>query len=296
MRVPPLIASAAFAASLFVSSLAGAEPIRLVGSDLLAEALRPNLTEFAKQNDIELALDLRGSRLGMESLQGGKADLALLVFAAQDPKPGPEFSSSICGYLTSVIVVPADISLNQISFPQLAGIFGANELTNHKRWSDVGALGSWAPRTISAMALRRSAGLSLDLFRYNVLQKPELKPTVAQLDAPADVYARLTGEEGGIAILPTPPPAGSKLKVLLVSKGSKAGDVAYPPTSENLHTGDYPLRLPVHVVFRKGEASKVGRVIKHLLADETAPVLQAAGVVPLPVQARNQLIFDIENK
>jgi hypothetical protein len=296
MRLPPLIASVAFAASLFATPLVGAEAIRLAGSDLLDEALRPSLTEFAKQNDLALALDLRGSRLGMEALQGGKADLALLVFTAQDPKPGPEFSSSICGYLTSVVVVPADLSLTQISFPQLAGIFGANELNSYKRWSDVGALGSWAPRTISAMALRRSAGLSLDLFRYNVLQKPELKPTVALLDAPAEVYARLAGEEGGIAILPAPPPAGAKLKVLLVSKGTRAGDVAYPPTSENLHTGDYPLRLPVHVVFRKGEAPKVGRVIKHLLADETIPALQAAGVVPLPVQARNQLVFDIENK
>ncbi len=297
MRLPPLLVSAAFATSLFVSSLVGAEAIRLAGSDLLDEALRPSLTEFAKQNDLELSLDMRGSRLGLEALQGGKADLALLVFGEQDPKPGPEFSSSVFGYLTSVVVVPADLSLTQISFPQLAGVFGANELVNHKRWSDVGALGNWAPRTISAMALRRSAGLSLDLFRYNVLQKPELKPTVALLDTPEEVYARLSGEEGGIAILPAPPPAsGSKLKVLLVAKGARAGDVAYPPTSENLHTGDYPLRLPVHVVFRKGDAPKVGRVIKHLLADETAPALQAAGVVPLPVQARNQLVFDIENK
>jgi len=296
MRLPPLLASASLAASLFASSLLGADAIRLTGSDLLDEALRPNLVEFAKQNELALAFDLRGSRLGLEALQAGKADLGLLVFAAQDPKPGPEFSSVVFGYLTSVVVVPADLSLTQISFPQLAGIFGANELNNYKRWSEVGALGGWAPRTISAMALRRSAGLSLDLFRYNVLQKPELKPTVALLDTADEVYARLTGEEGGIALLPAAPQPGSKLKVLLVSKGTRAGDVAYPPTSENLHTGDYPLRLPVHLVFRKGEAARIGRVARHLLADETIPALQAAGVVPLPVQARNQLVFDLENK
>ena len=296
MRLPPLLASASFAASLFVSSLVGAETIRLTGSDLLEEALRPNLVQFAKQNDLDLAFDLRGSRLGMEALQAGKADLGLLVFTEQDPKPGPEFSSATIGYLTSVVVVPADLSLTQISFPQLAGIFGANELSNFKRWSEVGALGTWAPRTISPMALRRSAGLSLDLFRYNVLKTPDLRPTVALLDTPDEIYARLKGEEGGIAILPAAPTAGSKLKVLLVSKGVRAGDVAYPPTSENLHTGDYPLRLPVQLVFRKGEAAKIGRVAKHLLADETIPVLQAAGVVSLPVQARNQLVFDLENK
>ena len=296
MRLPPLFASAAFAASLFVSSLSGADAIRLAGSDLLDAALRPNLESFAKQNELALSFELRGSRLGLEALQAGKADLGLLVFAEQDPKPGPEFSSAVFGYLTSVVVVPADVTITQISFPQLAGIFGASELNSYKRWSEIGALGTWAPRSISCMALRRSAGLSLDLFRYNVLQKPEVKPTVALLDSADEIYTRLLGEEGGIAILPSPPPASMKLKVLLVAKSGGAGDVAYPPTSENLHTGDYPLRLPVHVVFRKGEASKVSRVIKHLLADETLPALQAAGVVPLPVQARNQLVFDIENK
>ena len=296
MRLPPLFASAAFAASLFVSTLSGADAVRIAGSDLLSDTLRPNLEAFAKQNELALSFDLRGSRLGLEALQTGKADLGLLVFAAQDPKPGPEFSSAIIGYLTSVVVVPADVTITQISFPQLAGVFGASELNSYKRWSEIGALGTWASRSISCMALRRSAGLSLDLFRYNVLQKPEVKPTVALLDSADEVYTRLLGEEGGIAILPAPPPATMKLKVLLVAKSGNAGDVAYPPTPENLHTGDYPLRLPVHVVFRKGEAPKVSRVIKHLLAEETLPALQAAGVVPLPVQARNQLVFDIENK
>lgn len=295
MRLPrPLVA--AFAAALFASSLFAADAIRIAGSDLLDGALREELAAFAKNGDLAISFDLRGSRLGMEALQQGRADLGLLVFAAQDPKPGPEFSDAVIGYLTSVVVVPADVSITQISYPQLAGVFGASELNSYRRWSEIGVLGEWAPRAISGMVLRRSAGLSLDLFRYNVLQKPELKPTIAQLESAEEAYARLLGEEGGIAILPAPPPPGKKLKVLLLAKGSGAGDVAYPPTSENLHTGDYPLRLPVHVVFRKGQAGKLSRVIRHILADEAAPALQAVGVVPLPVQARNQLVFDIETK
>jgi ABC-type phosphate transport system, periplasmic component len=293
MRFPRLSA-AAFSVALFTSSLFAAEAIRVAGSDLLDGALRENLEGFAKENDLALRFDLRGSRLGLTALQQGRADIALLVFGAQDPKPGPEMSNAVIGYLTSVVVVPADVSLTQISYPQLAGVFGASELNNYRRWSEIGALGEWAPRAISGMVLRRDTGLSLDLFRYNVLQTPELKPTIAQLDNAEEAYVRLLGNEGGIAILPSAPPPDKKLKVLLLAKGSGAGDVAYPPTAENLHTGDYPLRLPVHLVFRKGEAGKLSRVIRHLLADETAPALQAVGVVPLPVQARNQLVFDLE--
>lgn len=295
MRFPRLSA-AAFSAALLASSLFAADAIRVAGSDLLDGALREHLAAFAKENDLGLTFDLHGSRLGLEALQKGSADMGLLIFAAQDPKPGPEFSDAVIGYLTSVVVVPADVSLTQISYPQLAGVFGTSELNNYRRWSEIGTLGDWAPRTISGMVLRRTTGLSLDLFRYNVLQKPELKPTIAQLDSAEEVYARLLGEEGGIAILPSAPPPGKKLKVLLLAKGSGTGDVAYPPTPENLHTGDYPLRLPVHLVFRKGEAGKLSRVIRYLLADETIPALQAAGVVQLPVQARNQLVFDLETK
>jgi phosphate transport system substrate-binding protein len=274
---------------------ARAAEIRITGSDLLLDgALQADLQAYGKSIDRTLRFDLRGSRLGLESLQKGEADIGLLIFGNEDPRPGPAFSSAVIGYLTSVIVVPADVTLTQINFSQLAGVFGARELNNFRRWSEIGALGDWSPRAISGMALRRGQGLSLDIFRYNVLQNPELKPTVTLLDSLAETYQRLQGEEGGIAILPSAPPPGTRLKVLLLAKGSS--DVAYPPTPENLHTGDYPLRLQVNVVFRRGEAARYSQLLRRLLSDETAPALQAAGVMPLPVQARNQLVFDLETK
>jgi phosphate transport system substrate-binding protein len=293
MRLPAL---AAVALALF-TSLAGpasAERIRIAGSDLLGEALQRSFESFAADGDRTLAYEMRGSRLGLAALQAGEAELALLVFGAQDPKPGPEVTHVVIGYLTTVVVVPAGLSLSQLHYGQLAGIFGASELNNFRRWSEVGALGEWAPRTISAMALRRSSGLSLDLFRYSVLQTPELKPTVALVETPEIAFQRLRGEEGGIAIMASPPPEDLGLKVLLVSKNP--GDTAYPPTPENLHTGDYPLRLPVYLAFRRGEAGRFGYLLRHLLSDEAAPTLQAAGLMPLPVQARNQLVFDLEMK
>lgn len=294
MRFPALsVAFACFAVLVCVPSSRSSE-VRVTGSDLLDGPLKADLETYAKSIDLRLSFDLRGSRLGMEALQNGTADLGLLVFGVHDPKPGPAFSSAVIGYLTSVVVVPADVSLTQINYTQLSGVFGARELNNYRRWSELGALGEWAPRAVSAMALRRGNGVSLDLFRYNVLQSPELKPTVALLDSAEEVYERLRGEEGGIAILPSAPPPGTRLKALLLAKG--ASDVAYPPTSENLHTGDYPLRLSVHVVFRRGEAARHALLLRRLLADETAPALQAMGVVPLPVQARNQLVFDLETK
>lgn len=294
MRFPVVSAACLALAALFAPAQAAAAPIRLAGSDLLDGALRRELEAFAKSTDLSLSFDLRGSRLGMEAIRTNKADLGLLVFADDEAKPGPEYSTAVIGYLTSVLVVPQDITLTQINYDQLAGIFGASEQSNYKRWSEIGALGDWAPRAISAMALNRDTGLATDIFRFNVLQMRELKPTVTLLPEATKAYDRLRGEEGGIAIMATPPPANTGLKVLLISKRAK--DVAYGPTSENLHTGDYPMRLPVHLVFRKGEAGKFGLLIRHLLSDATQPAMEKVGLVPLPVQARNQLVFDLEAK
>ncbi|NDC74018.1 phosphate ABC transporter substrate-binding protein [bacterium] len=270
-----------------------AEPIRLVGSDLVADTLGPELKAFAAVNELRLAIELRGSRLGMETLQAGGADLALVVLGSEDTPPGPEFVNSIVGYLTTVVAVPATVPLSQIHFGQLAGVFGASEVTNIKRWSELGVTGSWGVRGITAVAVSRRGGLAVDLFRYEVLKTPDLKSTVVQFKDVASATARIGGEEGGIALLPSPPEEGGPLKVLLVAKGER--DVAYGPTSENLHTGDYPLRLPVRLVFRKTDAKRLNFLIRHLLADETAPTLLKAGVVPLPVQTRNQLVFELEN-
>ncbi len=269
------------------------EPIRMVGSDLVAETLGPELKAFAAANEVPLTLELRGSRLGLETLQAGGADLGLVVLGTEDAPPGPEFVNAVMGYLTTVVAVPATVPLTQIHFGQLAGVFGASEVTNIKRWSELGVTGSWGVRGITAVAVSRRGGLAVDLFRYEVLKTPDLKSTVVQFKDVAGATGRIGGEEGGIALLPYPPEEGGPLKVLLVAKGER--DVAYGPTSENLHTGDYPLRLPVRLVFRKSDAKRLNFLIRHLLADETAPALVKAGVVPLPVQARNQLVFELEN-
>lgn len=277
---------------LLVWSLKAA-PIRLVGSDLVAETLGADLKVFATANDLEVEVAMRGSRLGLEALRNGAGDLGLMVFAEGDSQPTDEYVNAVVGYMTAVFAIPESVALTQLHYAQLAGVFGASEVNNFRRWSELGVSGDWSVRGITAVAISRQGGLAIDLFRFGVLQTPELKDTVTIYDEPRRALQRIGGEEGGIALLSSPPPEGSRLKVLLLAKGER--DVAYGPTPENLHTGDYPLRLPVHLVFRRADAKRLNFVIRHLLADETAPALLRAGVVPLPVQARNQLIFDLEN-
>ncbi|MEY4488091.1 MAG: hypothetical protein RIQ79_599 [Verrucomicrobiota bacterium] len=278
--------------SIIASGLALAEPLKIVGSDLLNGTVDVELTKFAKTNDHEIAVEFKGSRLALETLQSKQADMGLMVFGADDTKPGPEFTTLVVGYFTTFIAVPKSMVMSQISFERMGAIFGARESSDARRWADIGVVGALSQRNILAVASGRRAGLSLDIFRYGVLSKPELKSTVLLFDTAEEAEGRISSDEGGIVLLPTAPTTNGKLKVLLLSKTVR--DVAYGPTPENLHSGDYPLRLPVQLVFRKGDAKRLGYLIRHLLADETMATLNAANVISLPTQARKQVIFDLE--
>jgi hypothetical protein len=267
--------------------------LRVAGSDLLSDELGKELKRYAVEEELDLRVKLDGSRVGLEALRKGEADLALVVFGPGEQAPTTEFATLVGGYLTAVVAVSDRIPITQISYKQLAAIYGASEQEHYRRWSELGVSGDWASRTITAVTTTTRAGLAVDMVRYGVLGSPALKPTVVSYNRVDDALTRLRAEDGGIVLLPTPPPEGSGLRVLLVAKTE--GDVAYGPTSENLHLGDYPLRLPLHIVFRKGEGARLNRVVRHLLADETTPVLLRAGVLPLPVQARNQAVFALEN-
>jgi len=281
--------------SACLSVVIQAQPIKLVGSDLVVGSIDVELQKFAKENELKLSFELKGSRLGMEELnKPGGADLGLLVFGNEDSKPGPEFRQLCIGYFTAVVAVPKSLEFSQATFNQLAGIYGARELSDIRRWEQLGVTGSQAQRSILTVATGRRGGLALDIFRYGVMQKPDLKPTVTLLDNATAAAARVNSDEGGMVLLPSPFGLNANLKVLLVSKTERG--VAYGPTPENLHSGDYPLRLPVYLVFRKSDTKRLNFVIRHLLADETNPVLAQAGIIPLPVQARNQLVFELETQ
>ncbi len=287
MRFPLLLLST------LVGSLLQAAPIRIVGSDLLSPVFERGLAAYAARDDQSVTVKLEGSGIGLTLLRQEKAELGLLVFPPDSPRPSSEeFVSLPVAYYTAVLAVRNSIPVNQLTFAQIGGIYGDAEKSNHRRWGDIGGSGPWATRSILATAITRQGSLAFDLLRAEVLKTNRIKPTVIQMDTPEELITRIKGDEGGIAVLPLPPGEASGLKVLLVS--STEDGVAYPPTSDNINNGDYPLRMPLYLVFRKSDATKLGPVLRFLLGENALPLWTQAGLISAPVQARNQLIFDLE--
>jgi len=266
--------------------------VRLVGSDLLGKEFAPALEAYSQRNDQGLKLKLEGSRAGMEKLESGQADLALVFFSPSDKLPEAPYVAWPVAYQTAVVVVPAALPLTQITFEQLNMIYGDSAQSGLKRWKDLGVAGDWAHRNILPNLLGASGGLTYDLFRYSVLASPGLRPTVEVQSSMAESMTRILGEEGGVAVLPWLPTNQLNLKALLVAKGG--ADVAFGPTADNLYSGDYPIRLPVYLVFRKDAAKRLQTTVRYLLSEDAVPLWENAQLVPLPLRVRNQRIFDLE--
>lgn len=286
MRFIPLLLA------VLVSSLVARAEVRVVGSDLLGKEFTAALTTYSKRNDLGLTFSLTGSRTGLGQLQSGLADLGLVVLSPGEKPPGAPFVALPVAYHTAVVVVPASLPLTQITFAQLNAIYGDDAQSGLKRWNDLGVTGEWASRNILPNISGPGVGLTYDLFRYTVLTAPALKPTVGVQASLAESLTRIRGDEGGIAILPALPAKQPRLKTLLVARGAQ--DVAFGPTPDNVHSGDYPIRLPVYLVFRKDAAKGMQPVLRYLLSEDAVPLWEGAGLVPLPIQVRNQQIFDLE--
>ena len=265
---------------------------RIVGSDLLGQDFVNTLTAYSKRNDLGLKIELSGSESGLEKLRTGLADLGIIVLGPNEKKPDAPFMTIPAAYQTAVVVIPAAIPLTQLTFDQLNGIFADSADSSLKRWGDLGVTGDWANRNILPTITGPGGGLSYDLFRHTVLAAPSLKPTVPVQDSAAAALQRISGDEGGMAVLPLLPDGQTGLKALLIARGS--GDVAFGPTPDNIYTGDYPIRLPVYFVFKKTSVKNLQLLLRYLLSEEAVPLWKNAQLVPLPIQARNQQIFDLE--
>jgi len=292
MLFPARLLLVCLASLTLVAPLCSAAGLRLVGSDLLREALSPAIEEFSRNNELPVQVSLEGSGVGIENLLQGRAELGLIAFGPGDARPRDPYVVLPVAYFTAVFVMRESIPITQLNYRQLASIFGEGEGATFRRWGELGVSGPWSARSISAVVSGQEGAMALNLFRHLALRTPQLQVHVHMLDTPAEAQARVSGDEGGIALLPLPPEDLGMLKTLLVAGGDR--NVAYGPTPENVHSGDYPLRLPLNLVFHKSDLAQLQPLLRHLLSEEMLPAWRKAGVMALPIQARNQQIFDLE--
>lgn len=265
--------------------------LRVVGTDLLGVEFSKALYEVSARSALTVALAFDGSRPGLDELKAGRADLGLITLPAEEEFNSPAFLSLPVAYHRVVVLAPAKCPLPQLNLPQLAGVF-ASDAAAFAHWGDVGAGGEWTALAIAPLAPEVGTGVMLEYFRHLVLRDRDVKGNVARYRDAAALLRYFDGDSRVLAIAAAPPADATRAKVIPLA--AKPRDPAYLPTPENLHSGDYPLRLPVRLVFRREAARELRPLLRFLVSDEAAPHFTRAGLVPLPAAARAQQLAAVD--
>lgn len=270
---------------------AGAE-WRVAGSDLLAGEFSDALQAAATREETTLTTTFAGSHAGWKELQAGHADVALLSFPPGQALPGEPWHCLPLAYHVVAVLTARERPLSQISFEGLAGIYGRTGAAGHARWGDLGLTGDWAPRAITPYGMSARSGLSRALVKHEVLGARDFNSGLTEQATPAELVAQLVIEAGAVGFVAWPLELDQRLKALMVAR--TATMPAYAPTKENVHRGDYPLRWPVWLVFRRTDAPRLFPLLRQLHGDAIAAALEKQGLMPLPREIRRQQAFALE--
>ena len=268
-----------------------AEEVRLAVSDLLADYILAPLKVYGTENDTTFVVDSIGSLPALDRLRSGEIDLAIVAVPEGDELPRDEFNIYPFAYDVAVIVVNDSNPIDEISVARLGGIFGSNEELNLNTWGELG-LSGWGSRNIKALAGTNDKSIALELFKHSIFKGGGLKPNVS-IVKDTEIEDLIGSDVASIAIL-SRMPENSNIKVLMVSSGGDTYAPAVGPTDDNVHYGDYPIRLPFYILYNARDDVKVRSTIRELLNDEVATSLRANDFIALPDTLRRKFLIDLD--
>ena len=269
----------------------GRAEVRVVGTDLLGVEFSKALYDCAGRSRMSLALAFDGSRPGLDRLKSGQADLAMILLPAGEEHAAAGFESVVVAYQCVVVLVAPGCPLERITLEQLAAIFGTEGPARGIRWSELGVDGESGAGLIMPSLPEVGTSLTSEYFRQVVLRRGVVRPGIGRYRLRAELASLFAGESRVLAIAPTPP-GPNVAKVVAVAMNAKRA--AFLPTCENVHAGDYGLRMPMRLVFRREARTALRPLLRFLQGDEAATPFAAAGMVPLPpaVRAERMLALD----
>ncbi|MGJ8638584.1 MAG: PstS family phosphate ABC transporter substrate-binding protein [Opitutaceae bacterium] len=271
------------------TTTAFAEEIRISASDLIADFIKDPIVAYGEENGITFDIESVGSLPAMDNLRSDDIDLAIIAVPEVDPKLREEFTLFPFAYDVAIVAVNAGNPIDEISLGRLGGIYGASEEFNFNTWGELG-LSGWGSRSIKPMAGAADDSISLELFKHAVFQGGAMKPKVAMVKD-VEVESMVEGDPASIAIM-SALPKSKKVKAIMIS--DSADSPAFGPSEDNVHYGDYPIRLAFYVIFSNRDEEKLKPVLRVLFGDEVATGLRENDLFALPDTIRRKLTVDLD--
>ena len=275
------------ALACLLAGLSRAEALVLAGSDLLGEPVREALQAELKKAGLDVDFSLEGSLLGLEDLQSGESDACLLAVPDESGKP-LELRNFPVAFQIVTFLVNAASPVTEISYVQLAGLYGGKGTLDG--WSSLTSDPEWASRKVSLWATRAENSVALEIFNSMVLGGGALKPTVRFVKGGDDaVQAVLVDDASALVVAPATFKEASAVRILAVKSGQERQ--AFTPSPDNVLFGDYPLRLPFHLVVRDGLSDElVAKLVRAVYSPAVTKALQASSWMPIPETERRTIL------
>jgi len=273
---------------IFVSTLR-AQEIRIAVSDLIAGYIHDPLKTHADEYEFMLDIESIGSLPALDKLRSDEVDLAIIAMPEDIRSQSSEFTICPFAYDASLVLVNQSNPIQDISINQLGGIFGSREELSVSTWGRLGFSGLGS-RNINPLVGISENSITLELFKHRALKGSSLNTNVT-IDKVDNIEALIISNVSSIAIMPFTP-IKSDIKALMISKDSESP--AFGPTPNNIHHGDYPIRMPYCIAYNQYDEAKLISLIRKLLEDEVAYHLETNGIFPLPPNVRRKLVMELE--
>lgn len=262
----------------------------VVGSDLIAPAVKPTLEAYAIHHEVEVDTRFFGSVPGKAELKEEKAQIALLAAPNKTDLPAGNFEAIPIAYEVAFVVVDRLNPLTEISQSQLAAIYGASGTATYTRWGDLDIQGAFASRSITPLALDSDRSVVLELFKFKVLNSGSLKANVNRVTSNLQLMELVSSDAGSLAVT-NRLMLGDKIRPLAISGKD---EFAFGPTPENVYYGEYPLSLTYYLVYPKDRVNELRPILRLFLSDEQAQAFEKNGFVALPENVRKRTLVELD--
>jgi phosphate transport system substrate-binding protein len=268
--------------------VARGEELRIAVSDLMADSLEASIADLAEQNSLEISFSKQGSLPALERLASDELDIAVIVVPEGHAMPDSRYTVYPLAYDVAVLAVNEDNPIGEVSLPQLEGIFGSDGREDYQSWEGLG-LSGWTGRSIKTFASEIENSISNELFKFTILKSGGFKRSVSLVDV-ASAERAISSDVTCIGLLSRKLDS-RRIKTLMVSTDNKTP--AYGPSPDNVHYGDYPLRLPFYVVFETSNKTRIKPILGYLLSEGCSKLLQSKNFYALPDTVRSQYSFEL---
>jgi phosphate transport system substrate-binding protein len=268
------------------------ESIRFGGSDYLTGSVSAFEETVRLGEGVDLEVDMVGSSPAIFALEAGILDAALLFQDTAEPPLFEGYELMPLGYQGISVVVHEDNPIDSVRLNRLTGIYGGAEEFDFSQWGDLG-LSEWANRPILPYIISNVSDLSSEYFRLRILSNSEYKISVRQETTRNRVLDAVRSEDTAIALtgyLGADTTPGLKIVALT----SDVLETPTRPTEDSVHFGDYPLKVPLNLVYRTDKLDTLLPLLEFMLSDAFAERLEVNGIIPLPRNFRERTLLDLK--